>query len=74
MHIPTRFIKRHAYQSQFSGSCGFSALYTNASFWRLRVKGLKGVARRFDPLKIFLEDNYYILAHASCGSGEYNKN
>ena len=32
MHIPTRFIKGRAYQSQFSGSCGFSVLYANASF------------------------------------------
>ena len=32
MHIPTQFIKRHAYQSQFSGVCEFSALYANASF------------------------------------------
>ena len=41
MHIPTQFIKRHAYQSQFSGSCGFSAIYANASFLAfagLRVK------------------------------------
>ena len=22
--------------------------------------------------EIFFKDNYYILAHASCGSGEYN--
>ena len=39
MHIPTRFIKRHAYQSQFSGSCRFSALYANASF--LAFAGLR---------------------------------
>ena len=43
MHIPTRFIKRHAYQYQFSGSCRFSALYANASFLAftgLRVKAV----------------------------------
>ena len=43
MHMPTRFIKRHAYQSQFSGCCGFSAFYTNASFLAFAGKGLKEI-------------------------------
>ena len=45
----------------------FGCRHTVSTVWLEKVS-----PRRFALLKIFLEDDYYILACASCRSGEYN--